>query len=154
MSGYVFLDTSALAKRYHHERRTDVVDQWLLSPGKRHVISHLAFLEVQSVFARKVREGVIPRATFLLFRRLLGHDLGNNLFEVEPLESRHLWTAERLIEKHGLTNHIRTLDALQLASAVELREHGRADYFLCADSALCSLAAHEGFTVVNPETGL
>ena len=55
-----------------------------------------------------------------------------------------------LIDKYGLTQNLRTLDALQLAIALEAQKKGKIDYFVCADKALCSIAQAEGLSVINP----
>lgn len=52
--------------------------------------------------------------------------------------------------EHGLSARLRTLDALHLAIALDLRDNGIADAFVTADSLLVSLGRAEGLTVVNP----
>jgi hypothetical protein len=47
---------------------------------------------------------------------------------------------------------IRTLDALQLATALDLRERAVLDHFMCADVNLCQIATAEGLSVINPES--
>jgi hypothetical protein len=46
---------------------------------------------------------------------------------------------------------LRSLDALQLASAIKLKRLGRLDYFVAADRVLCEVAALEGLAVINPD---
>ncbi|HXG22238.1 MAG TPA: hypothetical protein VNN62_24620 [Methylomirabilota bacterium] len=46
---------------------------------------------------------------------------------------------------------LRTLDALQPAVALWLREQPQLDHFLCADTTLCEAARQEGLSVMNPE---
>ena len=60
MSRY-FFDSSALAKRYHVEIGTAKVASIFGEPGCEVRISRLSFVEVQSVFAMKVRGGFISR---------------------------------------------------------------------------------------------
>lgn len=67
-----FFDTSALVKRYHREKGTDVVDAAFDRADTRW-ISDLSVIEAYSAFARKVRTGEIteedfawPRAQWLL----------------------------------------------------------------------------------------
>lgn len=54
MPGY-FIDTSALAKLYHPETGSDRMDVLTESPGVRLIISQLSLIEIESVFATKVR---------------------------------------------------------------------------------------------------
>ena len=51
----------------------------------------------------------------------------------------------------ALTEALRSLDALQLSIAIELRRAGLVAVFVAADQKLCRLAALEGFDVTNPE---
>jgi uncharacterized protein len=148
----LFFDTSALVKRYHREPGTEVVDEWFFRPGTRHFISELTIVEMLSVFARQVRERVILESDYRQFRDLFAAGVLNGLLTVEPVEGVHFSRARQLVEKHGTSRSIRTLDAIQLAVALELREQGHADYFMCADRALCALAELEGLAVVNPES--
>jgi uncharacterized protein len=62
-----FWDTSALVKHYHQELGTPSVDNLLQAPGSVHVISRLGVTETFSVFAGKVRAGLI---NFVEFDRL------------------------------------------------------------------------------------
>jgi hypothetical protein len=63
----------------------------------------------------------------------------------------HYQEAQRLVRKHGPTSRLRTLDALQLAMALDLRTRGLMDRFVCADKVLLAVAAGEGLSVVDPE---
>jgi hypothetical protein len=46
----------------------------------------------------------------------------------------------------------RTLDALQLSVGLHLDQQGRIDTFVCADQALCEIAALENLMTLNPLT--
>ena len=65
---------------------------------------------------------------------------------------RHFNSAQKLIEKHALKRSLRTLDAIQLAVAINLHEYLQIDYFVCADKNLCSIAELEGLSIINPTT--
>src|ERR1022692_4961421 len=54
-----FLDTSALAKRYHKENGSEYMDRVLEQPGSRSLISNLSIVELESVLAIKMRTGEI-----------------------------------------------------------------------------------------------
>ena len=58
--------------------------------------------------------------------------------------------AQDLILRYGLLHALRTLDAIQLAVAIHLRQASGIDVFVAADTRLCAVAAGEGFTVLNP----
>ena len=59
-----FWDTSALLKHYHPELGTVKVDALLQAPGLLQVLSRLGVTETFSVFAGKVRAGLITQAEF------------------------------------------------------------------------------------------
>ena len=148
-----FFDTSALAKHYHPEAGTATVDQLLGAAGAGSHVSRLATVEVHSVFARKVRTGAITPADFHLLARRFRADVDAKRFAVVRVLVSHFQAAEELVRRISLTQNLRTLDALQRAVALSLtlNEPGRPVTFVCADQALCGIAASEGLTVVNPE---
>ncbi|MBI4490359.1 MAG: type II toxin-antitoxin system VapC family toxin [Deltaproteobacteria bacterium] len=150
MAAY-FLDSSALGKNYHTELGTAVVEGLLKEPGARHFISRLTVIEIQSVFARKVRTGVITEADFQLLRRRFLTDVTKRQFHVVRMSGLHYQAAEQLITQHGTGQSVRTLDALRLSVALHLRREKMLDYFVCADKNLCTVARVEGLSVINPE---
>jgi hypothetical protein len=148
-----FWDTSALVKHYHPELGTPEVDNLLKIPGTQHVISRLGVTETFSVFAGKVRAGLVSQAEFgKLCRRFLA-DTKGKLLSVARLLVAHHKEAERLLRAYGPQpgQGIRTLDALQLAVALDLRNRGVIDGIVCVDARLIVAARSEGFTVINPE---
>jgi len=70
-----FLDTSALVKHYHPEIGTPKIDLLWNAPGARLFISRLGVVETVSVFAKKVRSGLIAAGDFNLLRRRFFADL-------------------------------------------------------------------------------
>lgn len=139
MASYVF-DSSALGKHYHAEIGTVFVDALLQEPGAQHFISRLTVVEIHSVFAGKVRTRVIAAADFQLLRVQLQHDIGRRLVRVVRMTDAHYQDAEGLLRRYGLTRRLRTLDALQLAVALDLHRGGRCDHFVCADQSLGEVA--------------
>lgn len=150
---HCFWDTSALVKHYHPELGTSKVDSLLQTPASRHALSRLAVTEIFSVFAGKVRAGLITSPEFdQLCRRFLA-DTKGKLFSVARLLVAHHREAERLLRLYGPQpgQGIRTLDSLQLAVALDLRSRGVIDTIVCADARLLAVAQAEAFTVINPE---
>jgi predicted nucleic acid-binding protein len=146
-----FLDTSALVKHYHPEVGTPEVDRLWADPGVALFISRLGVVELVSVFAKKVRTGQISAADFGLLRRRFFADLRQHRPGVVRLLVRHFQEADRLLQQHSLTHSLHTLDALQLAVALDLRRQGMLDQFVTADRVLLVVAPLEGLTVVDPE---
>ena len=71
--------------------------------------------------------------------------------ELVRLLVKHFKEADRLIRVHGLARQIRTLDALQLAVALDLRNRGLVDMLVSSDRHLLTVAAAEGMAVFDPE---
>jgi predicted nucleic acid-binding protein len=80
------------------------------------------------------------------------------LFEWKPrsvipvaLASAAAGAARRLTIRYGDRQGLRTLDALQLAVALEVQDRVGLEAFVAADKVLCEVATLEGFAVLNPE---
>ena len=70
-------------------------------------------------------------------------------FILLDMDNSYIKSGINLILKRG----IRTLDALQLSAAIELKEIVGAEQmvFVCSDKKLLRAAEEEGFVVENPE---
>ena len=120
-------------------------------PSRKFRISKLGLLEMQSAFAMKVRSGAIERKAIGLQRARLMLDIGSGAIEVYDVTDDHFAHAERLIGRHSSSRRLRTLDALQLAVALDLSGQNLLEFFVVADRALCEVAVLEGLAVINPE---
>lgn len=153
MPGY-FLDTSALSKHYHAEVGTANVDavfsQVGQTPGAQIYISRLAAVEYRSALARKVRSNLLTAAAYQHLCLLFEADIAQKIIRVARVVDNHFQRASALIEKYALTQNLRTLDALQLAVALNGHKQGVVNHFVCADKALCAIAQAEGLSVINP----
>ncbi len=146
-----FLDTSALVKHYHQEAGTDVIEQVLQGPASTCFISRLTTVELHSVFARKVRTGELGLHAFQLLRQRFLADIVEGTLTVVRVIDEHFRSAQNLLLEHATERGLRTLDALQLAVAVDLHGLGLLDCFICSDIQLCEVAARAGLPVLNPE---
>jgi predicted nucleic acid-binding protein len=146
-----FLDTSALAKVYRKEIGSDFLDRLFAEPGSQNMISRLAIVEMESVFALKVRTGEIDRQSAAIARRRLDADLGQRRLLVAAVNDEHFRTARQLPVKYGVVEAFRALDALQLSVALGLKRAGLVAVFVASDQKLCRVASLEGFAVTNPE---
>jgi hypothetical protein len=73
-------------------------------------------------------------------------------FRVVLLRSHHFDAAESLIAIYGPSQGLRTLDALHLAVAIDLKHAGIVSSMLAADKILCRVAVLEGFPAADPLT--
>lgn len=147
-----FLDTSALAKHYHTEVGSVAIDGLWNDDAQALFVSRLSILEIVSVFAGKSRAGLISPSDFDGLRRRFSADLTKTrrLTGVRVLVS-HFKEAERLLREHGRVRRLRTVDALQLAVAMDLRLEGVIGRFVASDKDLLEVARIEGLETLNPE---
>jgi len=145
-------DTSAVVKRYRTEVGTAVINRLMGEPDAIHFISGLGPVEFKSALAKHVRMGDITKVEAQQLDQRFRFDVANGQLRVLRLLVRHLKTAGRLIDQYAPTHSLRTLDAIQLAVALDLHQHHRLDFFVCADTALCAIAIAEGLAVINPVT--
>jgi uncharacterized protein len=146
-----FLDTSALAKHYGLEVGTAKLDALLDDPGRGHFISRLTVVELHSALAKRVRMGQLTPMEFRIIASRFRSDVVKKRFEVIRILNRHFQQAEQLLTRLALVQNLRTLDAIQLAVALVLNHPLQPVEFVCADRALCAIAAGEGLNVINPE---
>ena len=94
----ILLDTSALAKLYHQEAGSRIVEQLLELPQSFVVLSRLSLVEIESVIAIKVRIGELAISGQDLFRRRLRADIAQGRIRIgPPIEDRHFRSARILI---------------------------------------------------------
>jgi len=107
---------------------------------------------MESVLAIKVRTGEIDQQDAETARRCLRADLSQRRLMVgPPIEARHYQTARMLLVRYGVAEGLRTLDALQLAIALDLRQFGLIAVIVAADQRLCRVASLAGCAALNPE---
>ena len=143
----VYLDTSALVKRYvEEEGSARVIALTRHGASDRVIILDVTLLECRSAIRRRERQGDISNADADLILRQMEEE-ASLFFLLQPSTSAVAEEAARLIDRHP----VRTYDALQLAGCLVARR-GLAEppTFVCADARLCEAASLEGLTVLNP----
>jgi predicted nucleic acid-binding protein len=142
----IYLDTSALIKRFVNEKGSSVVQSLLQRPGGV-ATAKIAYAETFAGFARKLREGNIPKPLHALACRQFERDWPAYL-RIE-LQDDILFLARDLIQRHPL----RSFDAVHLASALSLKSAlGEEITFAAADGRLLRAARNENLTALNVET--
>jgi uncharacterized protein len=136
-----FFDTSALIKLYHREDGTDTVDELVDQDQSLIVISDLAVVEMVSALAKKVRTQEITVDVFSTAVAAFEQDVA--AFESYPLSYQILHDARQLLKSNGLVDGLRTLDALQLASALFAHQWEPLDLFIGSDKRLVKVAKKE-----------
>lgn len=140
-----------MAKHYHLEIGSAEVDRHWADTIRDLFVSRIGVVEAISVFAGKVRNGELAPSGFAVLRKRFLSDMGSGRPKLVRLVVAHFKEADRLISQHGLTRRIRTLDALQLAVALDLQHRGLIDQLVSSDKHLLLVAAAEGIPVFDPE---
>jgi predicted nucleic acid-binding protein len=146
-----FFDSSALIKLYHPEPGSQQVAAMFGGPDRRIIISRLAGVELHSALALKTRTGHLDRERSAALRMRFLDDVASGAIALVAVSEFHYPAAERLIIRYGDWKGLRTLDALQLAVALEVQHRVGVDALVASDKVLCEVAALEGFVVLNPE---
>ncbi len=146
-----FLDTSALIKRYLSETGSSWMRELTDSAaGHLFIASRLATIEISSAFARRLREGTVTKIEYTDHVNAFTEDCAM-LYHLVELEDDTFNLARNLIERHPL----RTLDAIQLASAIVANHlfvslNLPALVFISADDRLLQIAQQENLETDNP----
>jgi uncharacterized protein len=137
----IYIDTSALAKRYLAERGSDAFDAFLIGQLDDCLISPLVATELESVVQRLLRERLIDKAYAVQVRQDFANDLIGALWSMRPFPNASLARAQELLRT--LTAPLATLDALHLATAIEFECSALAT----GDRQLAKAAAEHGLEV-------
>ncbi len=148
----VYLDTSALIKRYVDEQGTQLVDQILQPEGPRIFLSWVTAIEAVSNLRRKehVEKTLTPEETNDRIRLLLTEMSRSHVLTC-VVGPRTTERARELLRETYLTPG----DAIHLATALRLQEqHGWLPLvFVSADAKLCKVAESQflyAYDVLNP----
>jgi predicted nucleic acid-binding protein len=146
----VYLDTSALVKRYVIEVGSGWVRALLREPTTRAFTSLLTMIEGTCTFARRRREGMLSPDDHRHVLDTFDYDLMYRC-NVLAVEQRVIDAARRLADR----NPLRAYDAVQLATAWLLNQDLLGDgqtalTFVCADDRLTDVAQVEGLLTDNP----
>jgi predicted nucleic acid-binding protein len=144
---HLFVDTSALAKRYVVETGSHWVRSWIFPKHRNSIIvSAISNVEMASLLMRREREKSITKAERI---RILNNFLRHldRQYQVIELDDVLFDRARGLLVKYPL----RALDALQLASALEAARILQVrPTFLSADTRLLTAAVAEGLPADDP----
>ena len=146
-----FFDSSALAKLYQAETGSAKVEAVFREPTRSIIISRLTVVEINSVFARRVRMGDLNAADAISLRNHFLNDVATGAFTVVAVTDQHFSEAEQLLIQYATKKNLRTLDAFQLAVALDVNRRSSLNALLTADNSMSEVAAAEGLSVTNPE---
>jgi predicted nucleic acid-binding protein len=142
----IYLDTSALIKRFVNEKGSALVES--LVQGKGAVATaKIAYAEIFAGLTRKLREGNLSKPQYALACRQFERDW--HAYVRVGLEDDILLLARDLIQRRPLRGY----DAVHLASALRLKiALGEEITFAAADERLLKAAEAENLEFLNVET--
>ncbi len=132
----VFLDSSALAKRYVQERGSDHIEE-ILSSASSLGVSVICVPEIVSALCRHRRERKLSHQEYLKAKQALFEDIEDA--SVVNVSDQVVARAIELLERWPL----RSSDSLHVASAAEWS----AELFVSADDRQCVAARRYGLQV-------
>jgi uncharacterized protein len=138
----VFLDSSALAKRYIQETGSDRVEA-ILSSSSALGVSVICLSEVVSALCRRRRERELSRPQYLEAKQALLSDIEDA--SVVAITDEVVSRAVELLERSPL----RSSDSLHVACAIEWS----AQLFVSADGRQCAAAKAYGLLVEELKPG-
>jgi len=139
----IFLDTSSLFKLYHKESGTqELMDFFNNNTIECIFLAELTEIEFSSVIWKKCRKKEIDEKIALTLIEAFEKDSENFNFVSESAEIRQL--AKKMIRKYWKEG-LRTLDSIQLASVLMIRE--KVDFFFTSDNLLAEIASFEKLKV-------
>lgn len=141
----IFLDTSALAKRYVQEPGSDELGALFVSVATEVIISTLAFAEFAAAIGKKLRNKEISKKSGTNAIKELEKDW-YNMFAKVPLTETLAESAASMAIQYSLKGAA----AVHLASALAVS----ADLFVASDKNLIIAAKKVGIKPYNPEAGL
>jgi predicted nucleic acid-binding protein len=134
----IFADSSALAKRYIADEKSDALDE-VLRGATNLAVSVLCLPEIVSALCRRRRERFLTMTHYKAAMSALESDLAD--VAVIQIIDDVLLQSVRLLESHPL----RASDAIQIASALVWH----ADQFVSADTRQCAAAKTSRLDVIR-----
>ncbi len=147
---HLFIDTSALIKLYHNEKGTERLRN-ILEENKNNLfitVSKLSITEMHSAFMKKVRANEIEREDAISALDFFKLDLDK--FNVTSLNDNLIDVSIDLILNYSGQKNLRSLDSLQLSSAIISNINNKIDKFISSDKDLLAVAENF-FETINPE---
>jgi len=143
MRRIIYFDTSALAKWYLKEARSDDVEKYIQEHGPVD-ISDLTVVEIRTLLARRRREKNIDPKTEIKIYATFEEDIRQRFLVCHPLPAGLAAGAVNLLSVLP-DLQLRTLDALHLTIAKEIQ----AEVVATADRIMAIGAEAMGFSVVR-----
>lgn len=138
----IYIDTSALAKRYIAESGSAEFETFVVEQSDDCLICPLGAIELESVLQRLQRQRLIDSSYALQARRDFASDLASAVWSMHRFDAGSFARGTELLRT--LSSPLSTLDALHLACALELGCDALAtgDRQLARAAQECKLTVH------------
>jgi predicted nucleic acid-binding protein len=151
---HVYLDASALVKRFHQELGSevvnDIIERVAADNPHRLVVSSLTTLETLAILNRRRNEAQIPLPEFLRALQGVLRDI-RRFSHYLAIDDRRILTSAVYALKHNINSADAVHVALLLSLRDALRSSEDAPVCLAADKRLVRAVRAEGVTVIDPE---
>lgn len=137
----LFVDTSALIKRYIDENGSENIDA-LMNQADRVLVSAITEIEAHSIFKRLFTEKAIDNSDYGILLDEFGTDY--QFYSQIGLDDHVAANAKTLIAKYQL----KALDSIQLGTAVLLKDE--INFFVASDEKLITAGKKEGLKIIDP----
>jgi predicted nucleic acid-binding protein len=137
----LYFDTSALVKKYIHEKGTEKVDG-LMNDAGNVIVSAITSIEVYSTFKRLLTEKAIDSKEYKFL--IDEFEFDNQFYTRIDIDDLITENAKMMIEKYQL----KSLDSVQLGTALSLKDE--IDYFIVCDDKIIKSGKKEGLNIINP----
>ena len=137
----LFIDSSALIKRYIEEKGSKTVEK-LMDEAQEIIIAEITKLECLSGIRRMVEESRITKEEYVKIKEAIKYEF-DDVVKI-PFDKQVVEKAEKIIE----TYQLKTLDAIQLGTCIVQKDI--IEGFVCCDTKLFNSARTEGLKVINP----
>jgi len=143
MREIIYFDTSALAKWYLNEARSDDVEKYIQENGPID-ISEITVVEMRSLLARRCRERHIDSKTEIRVFATFEEDIHQRYLILHSLPEGLITGAVNLLSVHSDVP-LKALDALHLVIAREIQTN----ILVTADRIMIAGAKAMGFSVIG-----
>lgn len=146
----VFLDTNAVVKLYHEEDGTDNLTNFLVRHRSNLImaVSDLTRIELHSTFLKRVRMKQINLND--AYQVLMAFDDDSHMFNIWEIDDDVKEAATALLKDIAHKKSLRTLDAIQLSTAIVSNQIIPVDYFVTSDKKFLKVTK-DYFAAFNPE---
>lgn len=145
-----YLESSAFAKLFHDEPGTGFIHDLLTAREHDVYVTPLCIVEICSSVARRVRAGELGPKDLESLTACITQDLQEALYRLLPLHDGVYTRATTVLKSVGTTVLLRSLDAIHLAAALELRDQATDTVVVSSDARILTVAEAAGMPFLDP----